>query len=211
MKVGIYQIYYSELTGRNIDPAFIPYYNDRRTQFFENDVIMDLYQMGRHKLWDRIGILSWRFMQKTGISGDRLMDIVNAYPNIDVFNFSPKPFLAREEHPYNRKRFPAAVELAAMIDKRNILPFKLWHYDTGGINFWCNYWVTKPEHFEKFCRDYLKPLMDYLNDPDPEIDAKLKKGYAHRDNGVLYTVIPFFLEGLFSVFCHREKLTIVIP
>lgn len=203
---GIYQVYFNDISRANLDPAFIPYHNTRKNQFFENSVILDLWEQGKYFIWDRMGVLSWRYHQKTGITGKVLMQMVNTF-EVDMFNLSPHGY-DREEHPYSRKRFPPAVEFAWMIDERNILPFTLKGYDTEGLNIWCNYWIMKSEWFDRFCRYYLNPLVDYLKNPDPELKTFMGKPVGHRPDDVLYTVVPFFLEGLASVFAHREGLKI---
>jgi len=39
---------------------------------------------------------------------------------------------------------------------------------------------------------------------DPELLEALESTERHR--GRQYSVVTFFLEGLFSVFCHRENI-----
>ncbi len=213
MKIGIYQVCFSPESDK-IDPEFIRYYNHRRDQLFENAVILDIYNSKRYTLFDYIGVLSWRFGEKTGKTGREVIDAISDEPSYDVYNLLPRSCCYDKEHPYNRPGFMPAVDLARMIDNRNILPFKLWHYDTQGLAVWCNYFVCKKEVFALYCEKYLLSLVSYFANPDEEVKQFISKPLSefnfnrrHRD-GIEYTVVPFFLEGLFSVFCHREGLKV---
>ncbi|MFA5418962.1 MAG: hypothetical protein WC341_10940, partial [Bacteroidales bacterium] len=80
-------------------------------------------------------------------------------------------------------------------------------YDTEGLLIWCNYFVCKKDLFALYIEKYLLPLVKYLSAPDDEIKHFIEKEIHHRDGG-RYTIVPFFLEGLVSVFAHREKLKV---
>jgi hypothetical protein len=207
MKIGIYQVAYNDEGLKAIDPEFIRYFNENKDQFFENHVILELYKSQRYRMFDYFGVLSWRFFQKTGITGKKVMKLIYENPYCDAFTFMP-PGYKQHQHPYNRKKFPPSTILAQMIDDRNILPFKLYHYDTMGLIVWCNYWVIKSKKFPLYIENYLLPLVRYLQNPDEEVRKFISIKHHHRPDGIDYTVIPFFLEGLFSVFCRREKLII---
>ncbi len=211
-KIGIYQVCYNEEGLMAIDPEFIRYYNRRKDQLFENAVILDIYKSGRYKLFDFTGVVSWRFFEKTHKTGREVIAAINN--DYDVYNLLPRSCCYDKEHPYNRPGFMPAVDLARMIDNRKVLPFNLWHYDTQGLAVWCNFWVIKSELFALYIEKYLLPLVECLENPDAELKTFINKPLSefnvnrrHRD-GIDYTVVPFFLEGLFSVVCHREKLKV---
>jgi hypothetical protein len=205
-KVGIYQIAFDDNGLRCIDPEFIRYFNNRKDQFFENNVLIDIYKSNRYKLFDYVGVLSWRFTEKTDLNGTDVLKEIDQNRTIDLFNFSPHSY-RHEQHPYNRERLREGERLAQMIDDRNILPFNLFHYDTEGLLIWCNYFVCKKDLFALYIEKYLLPLVKYLSAPDDEIKQFIQKEIHHRDGG-RYTIVPFFLEGLVSVFAHRERLKV---
>jgi hypothetical protein len=67
----IWQIYYDNNSFSKLDKGFIPYNNTGKcTQYFENDVILDIWK-NRKSEWqneDLIGVLSWRFFEKTKLT-----------------------------------------------------------------------------------------------------------------------------------------------
>jgi hypothetical protein len=213
-KIGAYQVCYNQEGAEAIDPDFIRYYNYRKDQFFENSVILDIYASHRHLLFDYVGVLSWRFRQKTGHTGREIIDAVNREPGYDVYNLLPRSCCYDPVHPYSRQAVRCVMDLAMMVDERRILPFDLLRYDTGGLAVWCNFWLIKSDLLSLYVEKYLRPLVNYFRNPDKEMYDFITKPLSefninrrHRD-GIDYTVIPFFLEGLFSVFCHREKLNV---
>lgn len=206
MKIGIYQVCFDDHSAQYIEPEFIRYFNKRKDQFYENAIIADLVLSGRHLLWDFCGVLSWRFKSKTLLSGKEVIKAVNENAGFDVINFFPSDY-RHEQHPFNRKRFPPATQMAKELDKRRFFEFNLYDYKTDGLMIWCNYWVARPEVMQLYVDKYLLPVIEYFNAPDPELEEFINTKVNHRP-GIDYTLIPFFLEGLFSVFCHREKLKV---
>lgn len=207
MKIGVYQVYFDAQSKAGLQPGFIPYGNFRYDQLFENAVILDLYRQKKPHKFDLTGVVSWRFFDKTGITYEQLCRECSIDLSVEAYNFSPHSY-CHESHPYSRKRCPQVIELARLIDERGVLPFKLERYDTEGLQVWCNYWVSNVNIFSNYVENYLIPLVKLISNPDKELAECLNRPIQHRDNGVNYTVVPFFLEGLFSVFAHREQIKI---
>lgn len=84
MKLSVYQIYFEPEQKQFLSPLTIHYFNDKLSPFFENDVIIDLYNKGRIQEADYFGIVSWRIEQKNHLSLN-LLNNINTDANIYGF------------------------------------------------------------------------------------------------------------------------------
>lgn len=85
MKKSIYQIYFEPSQKSSLSQFTIPFYNEKLTPFFENDVIIDLYNQKVIHDSDYFGILSWRIESKNHLSLNCLNNITDQY-NMYSFN-----------------------------------------------------------------------------------------------------------------------------
>lgn len=84
MKLNVHQIYFSPEQQRQLSNITIPYYNQKLTPFFENDVIRDLYNKGSIHESDYFGVVSWRIEPKNRVSLNSLLS-VNASHNMYTY------------------------------------------------------------------------------------------------------------------------------
>jgi len=86
----IYQIYYHPEQVCYLDPLFLPYDNsDDNDPLLEFNVFRKIERSGDVdgcRLW---GALSWKFKQKTGMTGDELHQFIEANPGYDVYYCNP--------------------------------------------------------------------------------------------------------------------------
>lgn len=184
----IYQIYYDEYSRNALDSGFIPYDNGF-THNFENDVILDVW---RSRTWINakyVGLLSWRFYEKTGLTSESIK------LEGDVNYFAPKGY-KKYHHPFSRKGFGSVNELIRIADDNNLFDFKLLNHPIDTI-VWCNYWAVKPKVFDHYCTCYLSKVIEFFKDR-PEYNLM----EMHR--GKQYPAMTFFLEGLFSIFLQHN-------
>lgn len=190
---SIYQIYYDEKSKARMDCNLTPYENVR-SKNYENDVIMDVWQT---PLWSNnsryVGVLSWRFAEKTGHSGYELINALDKI-NADAVVIFPKIY-SEYKHPYCKVGFTSVIEMAKIIDAAKIFPFKIEGYKVRQ-NVWCNYWVARPAIFDDYCKRYLKPCMDILDAYD----------FKEIHRGKIVPSQTFFYEGLFSVYLTAENI-----
>src|SRR5690606_8585043 len=90
--IRIFQIYFEPWQKELLDPAFAALNNAGvKSEAMEFDVFE---RLGRSEhvrgatLW---GALSWRFVEKTGMSGADLIAALQANPGMDVYYFNPHP------------------------------------------------------------------------------------------------------------------------
>jgi len=190
---SIFQIYYDAKSKARIDCNLIPYENTA-SRNYENDVIMAVWSKALFDFKSRyVGVLSWRFAEKTGHSGFELINALNKIKS-DVVVLFPKIY-KDYKHPYCKVGFISVIEMTRIIDAAKIFPFKMEGYKVKQ-NVWCNYWVARPAVFDDYCRRYLKPCMDILNDLD----------FKEMHRGKIVPSNTFFYEGLFSVYLTEEKI-----
>lgn len=188
-KIQIYQTYYDEVSKSKLDGGFIPL----QTKFnhnYENDLILNLW---RKRDWinaDYVGVLSWRFYEKTGLFSTELK------LSGDINIYFPKGY-AKYEHPFSRKGFGSVDTLVSIADQYKLFDFKLKDYNVKQ-NVWCNYWIVKPAIFDDYCTRYLSKAIEFFKDK-PEYNLT----EYHRGKHV--PALTFFLEGLFSIYLQHEN------
>lgn len=98
-KVRIFQIYYRPEQRQYLDPAFEPYNNEGdNSPLLEFNVfrkLMNSELLSGAGLW---GALSWKFKEKTGLSGAQLLQIIADHPGQDVYYCNPFPELEALYH-----------------------------------------------------------------------------------------------------------------
>ena len=92
--ISIWQIYYQAVQKSQLDSAFVPLDNSRfPSETHELAVFQRLHTSGATAPYSAWGALSWRFAEKTGLSGHELLQIVQQSPSVDVFYMNPFPHI----------------------------------------------------------------------------------------------------------------------
>jgi len=90
--VRVFQIFYDAQQRPLLDPAFEPYDNRGDAHpLLEFNVFRKLArspQAAGARLW---GALSWKFQQKTGLTGMELLRLIDANPGFDAYYCNPHP------------------------------------------------------------------------------------------------------------------------
>ena len=91
MNMEIFQVFYKQDQDSKLDPSFIPYNNldNPRPELCEWHAIEHIYQQQKETDLDYWGVVSWKFGQKTGITGDTFIDFVKKNPGYDVYIINP--------------------------------------------------------------------------------------------------------------------------
>lgn len=196
----VYQIYFNKESKKHLLPGFIPYDNTlKRTKLFENSVILDIWKSGTWRDSDYVGVVSWRFKEKTGLTFEDLRP-----QDKDVYLLTPSSYM-RFKSPYSEKGFGSVKELAKLADKERLFPFDLTDYDAkyhnDSVVAFCNFFLVRPHIFDDYCKNYLQIAVGWLNSKKELRAMKCR----HRDR--LYPAQTFFLEGLFQCYVHWNKLS----
>ncbi|MFA6066889.1 MAG: class I SAM-dependent methyltransferase [Candidatus Babeliaceae bacterium] len=215
IKTEIHQIYYNEATKKMLQPLFTPYFNKKFSPYFENQVLIDLCDNGLiDKKNDYVGITSPRISEKTFFTDAELLGEVakhNGRPDCFIYSNYNNQF----ETEFWKNTFLESQEIAGIIDKTSILPFKI--KDTKDIwkNCYCNYFIIRPELMIEYINTVLKAIINYFNVTDLGLGHTaednllrilINREYKHRkDTGVKYTISVFFIEGLFGSWLASRK------
>lgn len=206
----IWQILFNQDQRARLDTAFTPLDNSQypaETQEFA--VFQRLVGSGATAQFPVWGALSWRFGEKTGMSGHNLLSVVQQSPDVDVFYMNPFPHIealfvspwwhGEVAHPEFLDVSSAFLE-AAGLDGSDL------HRLTAARDFsMCNYFVGGP----RFWQSYLPFVEQALQRADlnmpPDLRAKMHSVDADwRKLHHASTYIPFILERLFTVFLHTQ-------
>lgn len=209
-----------------MDPAFYPYLNKNRDEFFENTVIREVYEKVKSLdlAPDYLGVTSWKQKKKTHLSGKEILDFIqsdiDAGTEKDIYIYSPvqglQPRMDNDGKWHGTIRYQDIWSMqytrekqlkidGELLNSSGVLPFNL--YDGKWTYSHCNYWIAKRHVFNDYCKNALIPAMNFFN--QPSIMNLLPKWYVHPHEGRKTTSICFVLEGLFGAFAaHNPHYTI---
>jgi hypothetical protein len=202
----IFQIYYEPWQRELLDPNFIPLDNSKdRSELLEFSVFERLAQSNYVKGASLWGALSWRFTEKTGMSGDDWVKNITSHPGFDVYYCDPNPqnealfhnlwMQGETSHPQFLAICQAVFQVVGLPTEELISILPSEHYSSTNCfvatpKFWANYlnWV---KNVLTLANKKLPPkVRDLLHSTNAD-DRGLHKGS---------TYIPFIVERLFPVF-----------
>lgn len=206
----IWQIYFKDEQAINLDPSFEPFNNAGvQASTLEFDVFQRLWRTNKVAELHRWGALSWKFFQKTGLTGQELLEQINAHPDVDVFYMNPYPKdegLFESSWVQGEVSHPGLLRLAQAIlrsigiaenDVFKLMPSKTYsvcNYFIGNDRFWSAY--------IPFVEMTLEAAQTQL--PEDALSALHSKNADWRGlhNGATY--VPFVVERLFGVFMQHQ-------
>ena len=202
----IFQIYYEPWQRELLDPNFIPLDNSKdRSELLEFGVFERLAQSDYVKgatLW---GALSWRFTEKTGMSGDDWVKNITSHPGYDIYYCDPNPqnealfhnlwMQGETSHPQFLAICKAVFQVVGLPveELTSILPSE--RYSTT------NCFVATPQFWAAYLT-WVKKVLTLANKKLPPKVRDLLHS-VHADDRGLHkgaTYIPFIVERLFPVF-----------
>lgn len=206
----IYQIYYDEQTKKNCLEGFEPYYNEKCSEFFENDVILKLVTEGKHKGSEYFGIFSHSFQHKIHIWPEIIFRMINEdekdvysfFANMNTNNIFLKGDQWHDNFSFVCKKILEKIGYRVDIADPN--------YKTRCIVYQ-NHFVAKAEIYEDYVKTVLGPAIEIMN-TDEEVrailwkDAKYHKASKMKNRlkeqiGIdYYPYHPFVCERLFSFY-----------
>ena len=204
--VRIFQIYFEAWQRDLLDPAFVPFDNSGvRSELLEFDVFERLAQDQRTRGVELWGALSWRYAEKTGISGEELLEKINKNPGHDVYYCNSH---AMDEALYHNMwlqgetAHPRFLELCSAIFKAaEISNDELISLQPSSVYSTANYLIGTP----KFWTLYIGFVRGILVDVDKKLSPEMKSllhSTAADDRGLHggATYVPFIIERLFTIF-----------
>lgn len=203
--VCIFQIHFREDQRQSLDPAFEPFDNtgavDERLEFGVFDRLSVDPKTKGLKAW---GAVSWRFGEKTGLTGQALLETVAANPGVDVFYMNALPInealfdsgwmQGEISHP-GLTRLAAEVLRAAGYSKAVV-----YELEASAMASSANYFVGTPA----FWRAYVPFVKSVLEAADQQLPIDMKRLlHSNADPKGMHhgaTYVPFIVERLFPLF-----------
>ena len=209
----IFQVYFDEESKRNCSEGFTWYENKHLTEFFENQVIVDLYT-GQ----DLFGVFShdidFAFKEdELKFSPENLNTILSRWPEVEVFSFQKrrrqKNIVAQAEN-YHKGIVEMTQKVLDFCDM-GPLPAELPQI----VLF--NYLIARPRFWDKYLKELLIPAMQCLKEmPEAYQDAgyskltramtpEKAKRFKEAFGVEWYPYHPFICERLPSIFLRKHK------
>lgn len=204
--IKIWQIYYRAEHTMQLDSAFVPLDNSSfADESLEFAVFQRLAKSGNVSALALWGALSWRFGEKTGLSGQGLLAAIAQQPDVDVFYMNPFPHneaLHVSTWWQGETTHPDFLTVSEAFCLASGLPAGELHRMTPSREFAsCNYLVARPG----FWAAYLDFVEQALAQADAKMPADLRVKLHSADadwRGIHHaaTYVPFIVERLFTVF-----------
>jgi len=208
--IKIFQIYYHDRQLPFLDPDFEPYDNaEDKSPLLEFNVFAKLLQSDKlhgTRLW---GALSWKFGQKTGLTGARFKKVIAANPGYDVYFCNPHAEVEALYHNLwlqGEVSHPNFIALSKEIFEVAGLPAELLTEIQPSLNFaTANYFVATPSFWKRYAAFVSRILLAANKKLSPTARAIMFSSTADP-SGVHAeaSYIPFIVERLFSVFLRTE-------
>lgn len=208
--IKIFQIYYHDRQLPFLDSDFEPYDNaGDNSPLLEFNVFAKLLQSNKLqdvKLW---GALSWKFGQKTGLSGAKFKKEIAANLGYDVYFCNPHSDIEVLYHNLwlqGEVSHPNFIALSKEIFAVAGLPAELLTEIQPSLNFAsANYFVATPSFWKRYAAFVSRILLAANKKLSPTARAIMFSSTADP-TGVHAeaTYIPFIVERLFSVFLRTE-------
>jgi hypothetical protein len=184
---------------------YIPYINKptEKNWRFENGPIIDIIDNYIFDMnpGDLLGILSWRFPQKTGIERPVLLRLLQEAPDADVYN------LSRSLGPH--------IHFMDWSDQghKGIKGFIQRCCKHVGLSYnndckyvvYANYFVAEKTVYVDYVNKVIKPCLELLEGEMWE-EVNKNPGYTRAVPGVVYNYIPFILERMMMQYIFNRKL-----
>lgn len=210
-KVRIFQIYYRPEQRQYLDLAFEPYDNEGdNSPLLEFNVFRKLACSPRVRGAELWGALSWKFREKTGLTGEQLRQAIAANPGYDVYYCNPFPELEGLYH---------NLWLQGETAHPNFLILCREFFQAAGLDEGAftqlepssgfaasNYFVASPDFWD----DYLRFISEAVEKAEKNMSATAKALVysSSADRMVMHagaSYMPFIIERLFTVYLKHTQ------
>lgn len=222
--IKIFQIYYDDEQKQNLIRGFIPYYNQGKSVYVENQCISDIRHSDLIKGADYIGTFSHRVNKKVfKLSFEGVSQSIASKPDVDIFspameNLRFKP-LNKPQPPY----FPNHLNMKDLAvpflnDMKDLNIIK-----KSSIDLWTkpypiilrNYWIAKQEVFIDYVDNFLSKVFELIESYDNDnwiftackcYPNKPPRSWQETTGFLEYPIIVFILERLINIYLHDRNL-----
>ena len=205
-KLRLFQIYYRPEQRAALDPAFEPYNNQGdNSPLLEYNVFRKLTQSVQVQGTELWGALSWKFREKTGLSGTDLRAIIAANPGHDVYYCNPHPEFEALYHNLwlqGETSHPNFLVLCREFFEVTDIPLDNIHtFVASNLFASANYFVASSRFWAAYIQFVDAVIAKAEAGLSKTAKAMIYSSAADRKNmhaGASY--LPFIVERLFTVF-----------
>jgi len=209
-KLRLFQIYYRPEQRATLDTAFEPYNNQgEKSPLLEYNVFRKLAKSKKVIGADLWGALSWKFQEKTGLSGADLRKVIAANPGHDAYYCNPHPEFEALYHNLwlqGETAHPNFLVLCREFFEAAGIPLEnLNAFLPSSLFASANYFIASP----KFWADYFR-FVDttiYKAESGMSTNAKIMLYSQAADPKIVHagaSYVPFIVERLFSIFLNNN-------
>ncbi len=212
--IRIFQIYFESWQKELLDPYFAGLDNSgSNSELLEFDVFLRLFSSNYikgAKLW---GALSWRFSEKTGLTGPQLLSVINENPGFDVYFCNPTPDNEALYHNMwlqGEASHPQFLDVVRAVFNACELPLDtLASIEAVENSSVSNFFVGTSEFWQR----YLSWVQNILATANKKLPSEIRDVMhsTMADNRGLHggaSYVPFIIERLFPLFMklHADHL-----
>jgi len=201
-KCHIYQVFYDENSRRACDPQFIAYKNPHSSKYFENQIILDLYDQGKMSDCEFFGVVSWRIWQKVKKIPFLEKFIVEDEKSCDFYYANW--WWGTTNSVWKQNEFWLQIDLTSWpkkifeelgykldLDKLNILP-SFYNYQICRTSLYRDYIENLLRPFMEIMEDQTRTdLQSWLFEPVPYVRAPSVTGVNGQILKALLSSLPF--------------------
>lgn len=222
--LDVYQVYFDESQVKDLD--YTPYFNEKCTIFFENEVIKNLIEKNKHLNCEYFGVVSHKLRKKLSLMQTK-------WAHIPHLASKSKNYFTVDNFEYELKnQFPDVMSFENHIPQDTVSFANFYHpnfskyfsYIVHKIGFdwkptvfkdviYCNHFVAKKDIYEKYVKEMLEPAMEVMREmPELYKDSKyqnpLPDKLKHSFGLNHWPYHSFIAERFISYFCHIHKLNV---
>ena len=206
----IYQIWYDDISKSHIDTNFISFdnTNPEKPNEFEYGVMRKIYHSECWSDINYLGILSWKFKQKTHINANTAINFINKNPGYDVYTFNPFHYAKNIQSVWLQGELchPGILDLTKFLfTKANIDINILSIPQTTTMHCFCNYWVANKKFWDTYM-SYTEKLYAVIYDNEQHILDKLF--IIQADVQIKSGMFSFIFERMFSTVVAAHQFNI---
>jgi hypothetical protein len=205
-ELRIFQIYYQPWQLELLDAHLIPFDNGQhQSELLEVDVFQRLStsdQIQGARLW---GALSWRFTEKTGMTGAQLIKEIESQPGYDVYYCNPEVIHEALFHNLwmqGETSHPDFLKLCmAIFEAANLPMSQLIALSSSKTYSSTNSFVATPQFWQSYL-PWIQQILNLANKKLPPQVRDMMHSSRADDRGLHKgaTYVPFIVERLFPIF-----------
>ena len=224
--IKLFQIYYEDEQKSKLLEDFVPYFNDDKSIFVENQCMYDIRHSSSIKDVSHVGVFSYKLHEKV-VSKPTFQSIskcISSNTDADIFSANIQNLW------WTQLRKPQPLYFPNQCNMKDLaVPFLRDLADIGAIklssiDFWnhvysnqiyCNFWISKKNIFTDYVDNFLTRVFDlvvsydtthFVFTPDkdypfpPPVEWQESTGYTQ------YPILTFILERLINIYLQDREL-----